>query len=323
MTPATQKMTPEPVPGPEAKPTQVSKKEELKRSLLAEAKNCMDGWTRTRLTYFLHLWRNSEYQEDQEDDSSSSESQHSSSEQSGSEESETPDDWEELADDEKQEQRRRRRRRHRPRQSQTPDSDWEPDFQAPTNEGAKEVKDTWRCDWEPVPGKPNSFRIRQKPLDVVMIKNGVWEVVRDENGPVAQQDWYYEDAPPVYRNTKTEMYHYIGTRRRLPNLKSLARVVPDHAAITAEQKRERQERELDLDANGVAKHRIRDRVIAAVAKTSYSMTDETGRVVWYARDGRRLNCKGHPIYTKEEKRMPISRRPDLTKDKDGNSYLDD
>ena len=323
MTPATQKMTPEPVPGPEAKPTQVSKKEELKRSLLAEAKSCMDGWTRTRLTYFLHLWRNSEYQEGQEDDSSSSESQHSSSEQSESEESETPDDWEELADDEKQEQRRRRRRRRQPRQRQTSDSDWEPDFQAPTNEGVKEVKDTWRCDWEPVPGKPNSFRIRQKPLDVVMIKNGVWEVVRDENGPVAQQDWYYEDAPPVYRNTKTEMYHYIGTRRRFPDLKSLARVVPDHAAIATEQNRERQERELDLDANGVAKHRIRDRVIAAVAKTSYPMTDETGRVVWYARDGRRLNCKGHPIYTKEEKRMPFSKRPDLTKDKDGNSYLDD
>ena len=70
-------------------------------------------------------------------------------------ESETPDDWEELADDEKLEQRRRRRRRHQPRQRQKSDSDWEPDFQAPTNEGAEEVKDAWRCDWEPVPGKPN------------------------------------------------------------------------------------------------------------------------------------------------------------------------
>ena len=289
-------MTPEPVPGPEVKPTQTSTKEELKRSLLAEAKNCLDGWTRTRQTYFLHLWRNSEYQEDHEDDSTSSESQDSSSEQSESTEPETPDDWEELADDEKLEQRRHgRRRQHQPRQRQMSDSDWEPDFQAPTHEGTGEVKDTWRCDWEPVPGRPNSFRIRQKPLDVVMIKNGVWEVVRDENGPVAQQDWYYEDAPPVYRNTKTEMYHYIGARRRFPDLKSLARIVPDHAAITTEQNRERQERELDLDDNGVAKHRIQDRVIAAVAKTSYPVTDMNGKVVWYARDGRRLNCKGHPV----------------------------
>ena len=109
---------------------------------------------------------------------------------------------------------------------------------------------------EPVPGKPNSFRIRQKPLDVIMYKNGVWEVVRDENGPVTNQDWYYEDAPPVYHNTKTEMYHYIGSRRRFVDPKSLARLVPDQAAVTAEQTRERQERELDLDANGIAKHRI-------------------------------------------------------------------
>ena len=274
---------------------------------------------KTRLTYFLHLWRNSRCQEN---DSSFSDSQNSSSEQSESTESETPDDWEELADNEKQEQRRRRRRRHRPQQHQKSDSDWEPDFKAPTNEGAEEVKDAWRCDWEPVPGKPNSFRIRQKPLDVVMIKNGVWEVVSDENGPVANQDWYYEDAPPVYRNTKTEMYHYIGTRRRFADPKSLDRLVPDHAAVTAEQNRERQERELDLDANGVAKHRIRERVIAAIAKTSYPVTEENGKVVWYAHDGRRLNCKGHPIYTKEEKRMPFSKRPDLTKDKDGNLYLD-
>ena len=55
-------------PGPEVKPTQTNKKEELRRSLLAEAKDCLDGWTRTRLTYFLHLWKNSRYQEDQEDD---------------------------------------------------------------------------------------------------------------------------------------------------------------------------------------------------------------------------------------------------------------
>ena len=99
-------MTPEPVPGPEVKPTQTNKKEELRRSLLAEAKDCLDGWTRTRLTYFLHLWRNSRCQED---DLSLSKSQNSSSEQSKSKESETPDDWEELADDEKLEQRRRRR----------------------------------------------------------------------------------------------------------------------------------------------------------------------------------------------------------------------
>ena len=102
-------MTPEPVPGPEVKPTQTDKKEELRRSLLAEAKNCLDGWTRTRLTYFLHLWRNSGYQEGQEDDSSLSESQNPSSEQSESTGTETPDDWEELADDETLEQRRRRR----------------------------------------------------------------------------------------------------------------------------------------------------------------------------------------------------------------------
>ena len=76
------------------------------------------------------------------------------------------------------------------------------------------------------------------------------------------------------------MYHYIGARRRFADPKSLARLVPDHAAITAEQNRERQERELDIDANGVAKHRIRDRVIAAVAKTSYPMTDKNGKVVW-------------------------------------------
>ena len=118
------------------------------------------------------------------------------------------------------------------------------------------------------------------------------------------------------------MYHYIGTRRRFADPKSLDRLVPDHAAVTAEQNRERQERELDLDANGVAKHRIREHVIAAIAKTSYPVTEENGKVVWYAHDGRRLNCKGHPIYTKEEKRMPFSKRPDLTKDKDGNLYLD-
>ena len=58
-----------------------------------------------------------------------------------------------------------------------------------------------------------------------MIKNGVWEVVRDEKGPVTNQDWYYEDVPPVYRNTKTEMYHYIGTRRRFADQKSLARTL--------------------------------------------------------------------------------------------------
>ena len=89
-------MTIGPVPGPEVKPVQINKKEELRRSLLAEAKDYLDGWTKTRLTYFLHLWRNSRCQEK---DSSFSESQNSSSEQSESKESETPDDWEELADD--------------------------------------------------------------------------------------------------------------------------------------------------------------------------------------------------------------------------------
>ena len=95
-------MTLELVPGSEvsSKPVQISKKEELRRSLLAEAKGCLDGWTKTRLTYFLHLWRNSRCQEN---DLLFSDSQNSSSEQSGSTESETPDDWEELADDEKQE----------------------------------------------------------------------------------------------------------------------------------------------------------------------------------------------------------------------------
>ena len=156
-----------------------------------------------------------------------------------------------------------------------------------------------------------------------MYKSGIWTVVRDEKGPVTNQDWYYKDAPPVYRNTKTEMYHYIGSRRRFVDPESLARVAPDNARIIAEQAQERQERELNLDVNGIAKHRIRDRVIAAFAKTSYPKTEENGKVVWYAHDGRRLNCKGHPIYTKEEKRMPFSRRPDLAKDKYGNSYLDD
>ena len=104
-------MTLELVPGSEEslKPVQISKKEELRRSLLAEAKDFLDGWMKTRLTYFLHLWRNSRCQEN---DLLFSDSQNSSSEQSELTESETPDNWEELADDEKQEQHRRRRRQH-------------------------------------------------------------------------------------------------------------------------------------------------------------------------------------------------------------------
>ena len=62
-----------------------------------------------------------------------------------------------------------------------------------------------------------------------MLENGVWTVVRDEQGLVTNREEYHRELQPVYHNTRTEMYHYIGAWRRFVDPESLARVVPDHA----------------------------------------------------------------------------------------------
>ena len=80
---------------------------------------------------------------------------------------------------------------------------------------------------------------------------------------------------------------------------------------------------LMLDRNGVPYSDVRGRVAAVLMKTAHCTWDSKNGRRWFAYDGRPLNGKGVPIFTDEEKDMPFHLRPDLTKDKWGNPYVDD
>ena len=154
-----------------------------------------------------------------------------------------------------------------------------------------------------------------------MTSDGRWTLIRKNDNPVTDLEEYYEyEAKKNVPRPFSKPLRKYGKRFDHPNCLYLE----DAEAFRAEQQREELLKRVEppVDRNGIEMHRIYDRVVAEVAHNAYSEYED-GRRVWYAADGRRLNSRGHPTYTKEEMEMPFDQRPDLTRDSFGRSYLED
>ena len=139
-------------------------------------------------------------------------------------------------------------------------------------------------------------KVQLEPLrsSVRMTSDDRWTLIRQNERPITDLEDYYV----------TQDQNHV----RKPFVK------PPHTLQEAEV--------LVTDRNGIEMHLIYDRVVAEVARNSYSEYID-GRRIWYAADGQRLNSKGHPVYTEEEMELLFELRPDLTRDSFGRSYLDD